>query len=59
MTTTQLISNLSAIARSRTRQFMKVIEEEAKIRLLINFMLAFQAFLVADKIVVTSKYDNN
>jgi hypothetical protein len=44
MTTTQLISNLGTIARSRTRQIMKSIEEGTDILLIGQFYVVFQHF---------------
>jgi molecular chaperone HtpG len=60
MTTTQLISNLSTISRSGTRKFMKAIEEGADLSLIGQFYVDFfSAFLVEDRVVVTSKHDDN
>jgi HSP90 family molecular chaperone len=41
MTTAQLISNLGTIARSRTRQFMKTIEEGTDFSLIGQFYFDF------------------
>jgi molecular chaperone HtpG len=41
MTAAQLISNLGAISRSGTKQFMKVIEEEADLLLIGQFYVGF------------------
>jgi HSP90 family molecular chaperone len=35
MTTTQIISNLGTISRSRKRQFMKAIEEKTDLLLIV------------------------
>jgi HSP90 family molecular chaperone len=58
MTITQPISNLGTIARSRTRQFMKAIEERTDLSLIDQFSV-FSAFLVEDKVGVTSKNNDD
>jgi HSP90 family molecular chaperone len=47
------------MARSGTRQFMQAIQEDAHVRLMGHFGIGlFSVFLVADRAVATSHYNN-